>query len=63
MFTLLLLSSHVEFRYDLGTGPALLRTSKKISLGKWHRVQAKRYHKDGMLKLDHHDHIDGNYEN
>ena len=51
--------SHVEFRYNLGSGPAVIRTLKKISLGHWHRIQAKRWHRDGMLKLDDHDNVDG----
>ena len=31
----------VEFRYDLGSGPGVIRTHKKISLGRWHRIQAR----------------------
>jgi len=42
----------VEFRFDLGAGPALLRSSQAITLGNWHKVTAKRYHADGILKLD-----------
>eukprot|EP00094_Tigriopus_californicus_P000322 TCALIF_00311-PA protein Name:"Similar to Agrn Agrin (Mus musculus)" AED:0.20 eAED:0.20 QI:0/0.36/0.34/0.86/1/1/23/48/1678 len=54
-----LIDGHVEFRYNLGSGVAVMRTMKKISLNHWHRVQAKRWHKDGMLKLDHHENVDG----
>lgn len=57
--TFFLYSSHVEFRYNLGSGAAVIRTLKKISLGHWHRIQAKRWHRDGMLKLDDHDNVDG----
>jgi agrin len=57
--SLALVDGHVEFRYDLGTGPALIRTSQRIRLGVWHRVQAKRWHRDGMLKLDDFDNVDG----
>ena len=39
---LLLRFSRVEFRYDLGSGPGVIRTHKKISLGRWHRIQARR---------------------
>lgn len=52
----------VEFRYDLGTGPALLKSRQRIRLGQWHRVQAKRWHRDGMLKVDQHDNVDGHSE-
>ena len=57
--SIVLVDGHVEFRYDLGTGPALIRTPKRIRLGHWHRIQAKRWHRDGMLKLDDYDNIDG----
>ena len=35
----------VEFTFDLGTGPARIRHPRKIKLGQWHKVQAKRWHK------------------
>ncbi len=50
---------HVEFRYDLGTGAAVIRTPTRIKLGRWHRLQAKRWHRDGMLKLDNHEEVEG----
>ena len=37
----------------------MIRTHKKISLGRWHRVQAKRWHTDGMLRLDGHEAVEG----
>ena len=43
---------YIEFRYDLGTGPSLIRSLREIKLGQWHRVQARRWHKDGILKVD-----------
>ena len=57
--TLLFLQRHVEFRYDLGSGPALLRSLQTVTLDSWHRIQAKRWHRDGMLKLDEHETVDG----
>jgi Laminin G domain len=45
-------SRYIEFRYDLGTGPSLIRSLREIKVGQWHRVQAKRWHKDGILKVD-----------
>ncbi|KAG8193212.1 hypothetical protein JTE90_005560 [Oedothorax gibbosus] len=42
----------VEFRYNLGNGPVILRSPQKLHLGKFHRLIAKRYLRDGMLTLE-----------
>jgi len=49
---LTLRNGFVEFRFELGSGIALLRSSKRVTLGEWHRLSAKRYHGDGILRLD-----------
>ncbi|XP_073669053.1 basement membrane-specific heparan sulfate proteoglycan core protein isoform X19 [Paramisgurnus dabryanus] len=51
--TLSMVNGHVEFRYELGTGQAVLRSQDPVSLNKWHRVVAERLDKDGSLKVDH----------
>uniref|UniRef100_A0A8C0YJE6 Heparan sulfate proteoglycan 2 n=1 Tax=Cyprinus carpio carpio TaxID=630221 RepID=A0A8C0YJE6_CYPCA len=51
--TLSMVDGHVEFRYELGTGQAVLRSQEPVSLGQWHRVVAERLNKDGSLKVDH----------
>ncbi|XP_068772364.1 basement membrane-specific heparan sulfate proteoglycan core protein isoform X3 [Struthio camelus] len=43
---------HLEFRYELGSGPAVLRSPEPLALGRWHRVSAERLHKDGTLTVD-----------
>ncbi|XP_048033334.1 basement membrane-specific heparan sulfate proteoglycan core protein isoform X21 [Megalobrama amblycephala] len=48
-----MVDGHVEFRYELGTGQAVLRSQDIVSLGQWHRVVAERLNKDGSLKVDH----------
>ncbi|XP_051735859.1 basement membrane-specific heparan sulfate proteoglycan core protein isoform X14 [Ctenopharyngodon idella] len=48
-----MVDGHVEFRYELGTGQAVLRSQDPVSLGQWHRVVAERLNKDGSLKVDH----------
>ena len=50
---------YVEFRYDLGSGLAVIRSTRRLVPGRWHRIQAKRWHKDGMLKVDGLDDVSG----
>ncbi|XP_075526904.1 agrin-like isoform X2 [Dermacentor variabilis] len=50
--SLALRDGHLEFRYNLGSGPVLLRAPKPLTMGRFHRVVAKRYLKDGFLTLD-----------
>ncbi|XP_014117185.1 PREDICTED: basement membrane-specific heparan sulfate proteoglycan core protein isoform X3 [Pseudopodoces humilis] len=49
---LAMIGGHVEFRYELGSGPAVLRSAEPVALGQWHRVTAERVHKDGTLVVD-----------
>lgn len=42
----------VEFRYNLGNGAVVISSLEKIELKRFHKVIAKRYHRDGILKLD-----------
>ncbi|KAL3289355.1 hypothetical protein HHI36_022791 [Cryptolaemus montrouzieri] len=57
--SLALINGHVEFKYDLGNGPVLIRSVNKIKLAKFHKVVIKRYHRDGLLKLDNEEDIGG----
>ncbi|XP_035220628.1 agrin-like [Stegodyphus dumicola] len=49
----------IEFRYDLGSGPLILRSSQKLQLGRFHRITARRYQREGMLSVDGQDGITG----
>ncbi|XP_066058873.1 basement membrane-specific heparan sulfate proteoglycan core protein isoform X2 [Chamaea fasciata] len=49
---LALIGGHIEFRYELGSGPAVLRSAEPVALGQWHWVTAERLHKDGTLVVD-----------
>ncbi|XP_059722449.1 basement membrane-specific heparan sulfate proteoglycan core protein isoform X3 [Haemorhous mexicanus] len=49
---LAMIGGHVEFRYELGSGPAVLRSAEPVALGQWHWVTAERLHKDGTLVVD-----------
>ncbi|KAK8758655.1 hypothetical protein V5799_003714, partial [Amblyomma americanum] len=43
---------HVEFRFDLSTGTAVLRSPYPVALGEWHLAKASRTGRLGTLVLD-----------
>ncbi|TMS16751.1 Basement membrane-specific heparan sulfate proteoglycan core protein [Larimichthys crocea] len=47
-----MVEGHVEFRYELGTGQAILLSPEPVSLGQWHTVVAERNKRAGHLKID-----------
>ncbi|XP_076022702.1 basement membrane-specific heparan sulfate proteoglycan core protein isoform X2 [Genypterus blacodes] len=47
-----MVDGHVEFRYELGTGQAILISPEPVTLGQWHRVVAERNKKAGHLRVD-----------
>ncbi|XP_043919164.1 basement membrane-specific heparan sulfate proteoglycan core protein isoform X3 [Protopterus annectens] len=47
-----MIDGHLEFRYNLGSGLAVLRSIRPVSLGEWHRVSAERIQKNGTLQVD-----------
>ncbi|MEQ2221121.1 hypothetical protein ILYODFUR_012472, partial [Ilyodon furcidens] len=47
-----MVEGHVEFRYELGTGQAVLLSPQPVSLGQWHRVIAERNKAAGHLRVD-----------
>ncbi|XP_017695325.1 PREDICTED: basement membrane-specific heparan sulfate proteoglycan core protein, partial [Lepidothrix coronata] len=49
---LAMVGGHLEFRYELGSGPAVLRSTGPVALGQWHWVTAERLNKDGTLVVD-----------
>jgi coxsackievirus/adenovirus receptor len=51
--------SYVEFRYNLGNGPVVITSLDRVEMKKFHRVVVKRYHRDGMLKLDDYEDVAG----
>ena len=47
-------NGYPEFRYDVGTGSAILISPKPVTLGEWHTVRIDRDKKNGTLTLlDH----------
>ncbi|XP_021927336.1 basement membrane-specific heparan sulfate proteoglycan core protein isoform X6 [Zootermopsis nevadensis] len=45
-------NSHVEFRFDVGSGPAIIKSDRPISLGEWHTVKLSRTRKQGTMYVD-----------
>lgn len=57
--SLAIIKRFVEFRYNLGNGPIIITSLNKVQLNQFHRIIIKRYHRDGMLKLDEGEDIAG----
>ena len=43
----------------MGSGIAVIKSQLPISPNQWHRVQARRWHKDGMLRVDNGEDVSG----
>ena len=56
---LALVDGFLEFRYDIGNGPVVIRSIHKVSQGEYHKVVARRYHGDGQLIVDDGESIHG----
>lgn len=50
--SLALIDGFVVFKYNLGSGLAIIRSMEEIKLYNVHTVVIKRYHRDGILKVD-----------
>ena len=48
----LLIKNEFPFRFDLGSGPAEIRSNKSISLSTWHTVTIHRSRKEGSMLVD-----------
>ncbi|EPY80937.1 hypothetical protein CB1_000775021 [Camelus ferus] len=44
--------SHVEFRFDCGSGTGVLRSEEPLTLGHWHELHVSRTAKNGILQVD-----------
>ncbi|XP_037714963.1 pikachurin isoform X2 [Drosophila subpulchrella] len=47
----------VEFAFDLGSGPALVRSEHSLSLGQWHTIKISRTARLAVLKVDQHQEV------
>ncbi|KAF5294801.1 hypothetical protein FQA39_LY00285, partial [Lamprigera yunnana] len=57
--SLAIINGYVEFRYNLGNGAVTITSMEKLELKRFHKVVIKRYHRDGMLRVDEGDDIAG----
>ncbi|XP_061472652.1 pikachurin isoform X2 [Rhineura floridana] len=51
--------SYVEFRFDCGSGTAIIRSEEPISLNQWHELKVSRTAKNGILQVDQQRPIEG----
>ncbi|XP_077998686.1 agrin-like isoform X2 [Glandiceps talaboti] len=47
-----LVDQYLEFRYDLGSGPAEIRSNERVTLNEWHMVSVMRDGRDGEMVID-----------
>ncbi|SPP73943.1 blast:Pikachurin [Drosophila guanche] len=47
----------VEFAFDLGSGPAVVRSEYSISMGQWHTIKISRTARLAVLKIDQHQEV------
>ncbi|KAF7200402.1 pikachurin isoform X1 [Nothobranchius furzeri] len=54
-----LVDGYVEFRFDCGSGEAILRSEEQISLDSWHELRVSRTAKSGILQVDNQRPVEG----
>ncbi|KAG8201453.1 hypothetical protein JTE90_024323 [Oedothorax gibbosus] len=47
-----LVNGYLEFRFDLGTGAAIIRSEEPLAVGVWHTVFISRTGRDGLMEVD-----------
>ncbi|GFU18607.1 hypothetical protein NPIL_372691 [Nephila pilipes] len=54
-----LINGYLEFRFDLGTGAAVIRSEEPLAVGVWHSVFISRTGRDGILEVDDQPKVEG----
>uniref|UniRef100_A0A8D2JH63 Pikachurin n=1 Tax=Varanus komodoensis TaxID=61221 RepID=A0A8D2JH63_VARKO len=54
-----MVNSYVEFRFDCGSGTAVIRSEEPISLNQWHELKVSRTAKNGILQVDQQRPVEG----
>uniref|UniRef100_T1IKD2 Basement membrane-specific heparan sulfate proteoglycan core protein n=1 Tax=Strigamia maritima TaxID=126957 RepID=T1IKD2_STRMM len=51
--------SYVEFRFDVGSGPAVLQSQEPVEMNAWHTVRVARNKREGMLSVNNQTVVNG----
>uniref|UniRef100_A0A803Y1H3 EGF like, fibronectin type III and laminin G domains n=1 Tax=Meleagris gallopavo TaxID=9103 RepID=A0A803Y1H3_MELGA len=54
-----MVAGYVEFRFDCGSGTAVIRSEEPVSLGQWHELRVSRTAKNGILQVDKQKPVEG----
>ncbi|KAJ7994325.1 hypothetical protein DPEC_G00264700 [Dallia pectoralis] len=54
-----LVDGYVEFRFDCGSGEAVIRSEERVTMGKWHELRVSRTAKSGILQVDNQRPVEG----
>lgn len=54
-----LIDGYVEFRFDCGSGAAVIRSPEAITMDSWHELRASRTAKNGILQVDNQRPVEG----
>ncbi|XP_022241619.1 pikachurin-like isoform X2 [Limulus polyphemus] len=54
-----LVDGFVEFRFDLGTGPAIVRSLEPVGMNEWHTLFVSRTGRNGILEVDSQPRVEG----
>ncbi|XP_061934457.1 basement membrane-specific heparan sulfate proteoglycan core protein isoform X42 [Apis cerana] len=47
-----LVRGYPQFSFNLGSGPAIIRADKSVTLGEWHTIKLQRNRKEGTMLVD-----------
>lgn len=50
--TLSLVQGYPQFKFDLGSGPAVIRADRPVLLSEWHTIKIQRNRKEGTMLVD-----------
>lgn len=56
-FAIGLRDGFLEFRFELGSGPAVLQSLSPVNDSQWHSIKVYRSFSEGSLKVDYDDHV------